>query len=52
MNDTNGDVFLRVPRETAEKLETKAKKKGISGRAAWSVYARILLNQAAAEAEA
>ena len=36
-------VWLRVPRELADKLDTIAKKKGITARGRWAVYARMVL---------
>jgi len=45
----NGEVQLRVPKDIALKLERKAKRKGISGRAPWAIYARMILKEAIGE---
>ena len=39
----NDPVWLRVPRELAEELDEIAKKKGITARGKWAVYARMVL---------
>ena len=36
-------VWLRVPRELADKLEVIADRKGITARGRWAVYARMVL---------
>jgi len=36
-------VWLRVPRELADKLDAIAEKKGITARGKWAVYARMVL---------
>jgi len=41
----NDQVWMRVPREDAEKLDAIAKKKGIKARGKWAVYARMVLTE-------
>jgi len=36
-------VWMRVPRELADKLDKLAEKKGITARGKWAVYARMVL---------
>lgn len=36
-------VWMRVPRELADNLDKIAKKKGITARGRWAVYARMVL---------
>ena len=36
-------VWMRVPRELADRLDVIAKKKGITARGRWAVYARMVL---------
>ena len=36
-------VWMRVPRELADDLDKIAKKKGITARGKWAVYARMVL---------
>lgn len=36
-------VWMRVPRELADQLDTIAEKKGITARGKWAVYARMIL---------
>jgi len=39
----NDPVWLRVPRDLADKYNKVAKKKGITARGRWAVYARMVL---------
>lgn len=39
----NDPVWMRVPRELADKLDHLAEKKGITARGRWAVYARMVL---------
>lgn len=39
----NDPVWMRVPRELANKLDEIAEKKGIKARGKWAVYARMVL---------
>lgn len=50
--DTDNRATLKVPRELAEKLKTKAKRMGIQGRAPWAIYAKMVLAQAVKEGSA
>ena len=36
-------VWLRVPRDLADKFDKIAEKKGITARGKWAVYARMVL---------
>jgi len=46
----NDPVWMRVPRELADKFDEIAKKKGITARGRWAVYARMVLIAHLAEA--
>lgn len=39
----NDPVWMRVPRDLANKLDKIAEKKGITARGKWAVYARMVL---------
>ena len=45
----NDPVWLRVPRNIADELNEIAKKKGITARGRWAVYARMVLKAHLAE---
>ena len=42
-NNMKDPVWMRVPRELANKLDEIAEKKGITARGKWAVYARMVL---------